>query len=210
MTALAEGVVLGLASGPACLASCGPVMVPWLVTERSGWRRTTGMLSIFLGGRLAGYVLFAVLAGLAGAAIPPDERPRSLLFAVAHLGLALVLLAHCLRPQRRQSEPALVHIGPTRRGWTPALLGLFTGLNLCPPFVVAAVRAAETASVPGAVLYFLAFFTGTAFWFVPFAALGALRIGETVSTVARYTLLALAVFYAYIGIMTLIGRWFHG
>ncbi|MDP3001269.1 MAG: sulfite exporter TauE/SafE family protein [Bryobacterales bacterium] len=209
MRLLTEAALLGLASGPACLASCGPVLTPWLVAERAGWRRAFGLLSVFLGGRLAGYLLFAVAAGLAGATMPLGARERALLFAAAHLGLAATLVAYGLRPRRR-AEPPLVTIGPARRSWMPVLLGLFTGLNLCPPFVVAAVRAMETGSVTGAVLFFLAFFAGTAVWFVPFAALGALRVAETVATVARFTMLALAAYYAYLGILTLLGRLLHG
>ena len=206
---LAEAALLGLASGPACLASCGPVLAPWLVAERPGWRRALGLLSVFLGGRLAGYLLFAVAAGLLGATMPLGARARALLFAAAHLGLAGTLMVYALRP-RRHPEPPLVTIAPARRSWMALLLGLFTGVNLCPPFVVAAVRAMETGSVAGAVLFFLAFFAGTAVWFVPFAALGALRVAETVATVARYTMLALAAYYAYLGILTLLGRLLHG
>lgn len=207
---LGEAALLGLASGPACLASCGPVLAPWLVAERPGWRRTVVLLPVFLGGRLAGYLLFATAAGLAGAALPLEGARRALLFAAARLGLAAVLAVYALRPRRGRPEPALVSIGGARPGWTPVLLGLFTGVNLCPPFVVAAVRAAESGSVPGAVLFFLAFFAGTAVWFTPFAALGALRLAATVATVARYTLLALATYYAYVGILTLLGRLLHG
>jgi len=206
---LTEAALLGLASGPACLASCGPVLAPWLVAERPGWRRALGLLSVFLGGRLAGYLLFAVAAGLAGATMPLEARARALLFAAAHLGLAATLIVYGLRPQRRRAEPPLVTIAPARRSWTPVLLGLFTGVNLCPPFVVAAVRAMETGSVTGAVLFFLAFFAGTAVWFVPFAALGALRAAETAATVARFTMLALAAYYAYLGMLTLLGLHFH-
>jgi Ca2+/Na+ antiporter len=92
----------------------------------------------------------------------------------------------------------------------PVLLGLLTGVNLCPPFIVAAVRAMESGSVTGAVLFFLAFFAGTAVWFAPFTALGALRVAETAPTVARFTMLALAAYYAYLGILTLLGRLLHG
>lgn len=210
MKVFAEAALLGLASGPACLASCGPVLAPWLVAERAGWRRTAFLLPVFLGGRLAGYLLFAVVAGLAGAAMPLDGSRRALLFAAAHLGLAAVLIVYALLPPRPRPEPALVSIGPARRAWTPVLLGLFTGVNLCPPFVVAAVRATETGSVAGAVLFFLAFFAGTAVWFAPFAALGALHVAANVATVARYTLLALAAYYAYVGVLTLLGRLLHG
>jgi len=206
--AAAEATALGLASGPACLASCGPALLPWMVAERPGWRRGVALLALFLGGRLAGYLAFAVLAGLLGAAIPAGAR--ALTFAFAHLGLAAVLIVYGLRPPHCRHAPELVSITPRRRAWTPLLLGLFTGLNICPPFFVAATRAAETGSVAGAAGFFLAFFLGTAVWFLPFAAVGALRVAETVAAVARYTLLALAAYYGYLGVLGLIRRFIYG
>jgi len=57
-----EALVLGLSSGPACMASCGPVVVPSLLAEQSGMRLSTRYLSTFLGARFLGYLLFAAVA----------------------------------------------------------------------------------------------------------------------------------------------------
>jgi len=54
---LSEALALGFASGSACLASCGVLLLPWLTGMRRGWRGTCGLLGIFLGGaagRLSG------------------------------------------------------------------------------------------------------------------------------------------------------------
>lgn len=61
-----EALTLGFASGSACLASCGVLPLPWLTGMRRGWRGTCGLLGIFLGGRLAGYLVFGLGVGLAG------------------------------------------------------------------------------------------------------------------------------------------------
>ena len=91
----------------------------------------------------------------------------------------------------------------------PAVLGLLTGLNLCPPFVAAAVRAAEAASLPAALLFFFLFFLGTLAWFPPFVLLGALRRAAAVAQVARITMLFLAAYYAYLGLVSLGGFLLH-
>ncbi len=135
--------MLGFASGPVCLGSCGPVLLPWLAAERAGLRGTARVLSIFLGGRLVGYIGFAVLAWAVGMALPADQHSRTLIFGVANLGLAVVLVLHVWLPRRRRPEQKLYQIGAK-----PLFLGLFTGLSLCPPFVAAGVRAAES-SKPG-------------------------------------------------------------
>ena len=207
----AEAVLLGLSSGPACLASCGPVVAPWLAAEGRGYGGTAGRLAVFLGGRLAGYLLFAALVWTLGVAVPLPARPRALVFGAVHLGLAGALVWYALRRGRGlqliqlptpQAKP------PAPRG-IPALLGFLTGLNLCPPFLAAAVRAGESASLAAAWGFFFLFFLGTLAWFPPLIVLGALRRAPAIATVARITLLILAGYYAYVGVVSLGGFLLH-
>jgi sulfite exporter TauE/SafE len=194
-----EAILLGFASGPVCLGSCGPVLLPWLAAERSGIRGTARVLSIFLGGRLAGYLGFAVMAWAVGLALPVEQTSRTLIFGLANLGLAVVLVLHVWLPRRkRPAEQKLYQIGAR-----PLFLGLFTGLSLCPPFVAAGVRAAESRSLAASILFFLLFFLGTSVWFVPALAVSALRRMEPVAAVARITMLVLALYYAYLGVIGL-------
>ncbi len=176
-----EALVLGLSSGPACIVSCGPVLVPSLLAERAGVRLSTRYLSTFLGARFLGYLLFAAVAWELGALVVLPPAPRLLMVGVVHVLLAGVLLwyAYSVGHARAQSCPGseLVTIGRVRkRGMSgPAALGFLTGLSLCPPFVIAAMRAAELDSVAAALLFFAVFFVGTSVWFVPFVSLGCVR-----------------------------------
>ncbi len=197
------------------MSSCGPVLVPWLAAESQGYRGTAGRLAVFLGGRLAGYLLFAVLVWGLGLALPVEPRPRALIFGAVQLALAGMLAYYALarrKPRRGGLPPAeLVSIAakpPAPRG-AAALLGLLTGLNLCPPFLVAAVRAAESPSLPVTMVFFLLFFLGTLVWFPPLIVLGALRRTAAVATVARMTMLILAAYYAYLGVLSLGGFLLH-
>jgi len=89
-------------------------------------------------------------------------------------------------------------------------LGFLTGVSLCPPFVLASVRAAEAASITAALLFFTAFFIGTTIWFVPFAGLGWVKRNQAVITVARMAMVLIAFYYSYAGLMILIGRNAYG
>lgn len=222
MTGVAEAVVLGFASGPVCVASCGPVLLPWLAAEPRGLRGTGQLLGVFLGGRLAGYLAFAVIAWMAGVALPVDAGTRTLIFGLANLGLGALLMVSAAFPRRlcaaahpggpeasvaigsARREP-LVQIGPASRFRPPAglTLGFLTGLNLCPPFVAAGVRAAEERSLVGACLFFVLFFAGTTVWFLPSLAVSPLRRFEAVPFVARITMAVLALYYAYLGVVSL-------
>ena len=204
-----EALALGFGSGPICLASCGPVLLPWLGTEPRELRATARLLVLFLGGRLAGYLAFAVVAWAAGAAIPIDPRTRTLVFGLANFGLAALLGISVFLPHRvcgiakAEGKPRLFQIGSADRFRPPTAitLGFITGLNLCPPFVTAGVRAAATRSLLGALLFFAVFFIGTSVWFLPSLAVSSLRRFSMVPTVARMTMGALAIYYAYLGIV---------
>ncbi len=195
MFGLAEAAALGLSSGPVCLASCGPVLLPWLAAERRGTQATAVALGQFLAGRLAGYLAFGAVVWLAGAAIPPDARVRAAVFGASHVAIAFALGWYVFHPRR--------NCPPGRRAAAPLALGLLTGLNLCAPFIAAAVRASESATLVGSLAYFAAYFAGTSVWFAPAIGIAPLRKLEALSVIARYTLAILAAYYGYLGVIGL-------
>jgi sulfite exporter TauE/SafE len=207
---LTEALALGFGAGPVCVAYCGPVLLPWLGAELRDLGTTGRLLAIFLGGRLAGYMAFAVVAWAAGLAIPVDLRTRALIFGLANFGLAALLgfsacfLRRACAKAPDERHPRLYQIGAADRFRPPAALtlGFLTGLNLCPPFVAAGVRAAATHSLPGALAFFAFFFAGTSVWFLPSLAITPLRRFSVVPAVARMTMGALAIYYAYLGVVS--------
>jgi len=211
-----EALALGLASGPACIASCGPVLIPSLLSERAGLKPHARYLSVFLGARLAVYLLFAVVAWKIGALISPPPGARVLLMGAVDLLLAGVLLWYAWSARSicgpSCASVKLVQIGEkkNRRSAGPAVLGLLTGLSLCPPFVAAGVRAAELGSATLAVLFFFCFFVGTTVWFLPFITMGCIARNEAVLTVARMAMALIAFYYLLLGITLLIGKNTYG
>jgi len=211
-----EALVLGLASGPACLASCGPVVVPSLLAERAGLRLNSRYLFLFLTTRLAGYLLFAAVAWEVGALVSLPTPARSLVFGLIHVLLACVLLRYAYSAGRSCAHACagseLVTIGAASSHRIPgaAVLGFLTGVSLCPPFVVAGVRAAEATNIAAALLFFVVFFLGTSVWMVPFVGLGWVKRNEAVNTVARMAMVLIALYYMYAGVMTLIGKNVYG
>jgi sulfite exporter TauE/SafE len=205
----AEAFLLGISSGPACLASCGPVLLPALAAERGSPRRTMLLLTEFLAGRLAGYLAFAASAWSAGLSLSTQPQSRIWVFGFANLGLAVLLAAYAFALPR---TPAMAcgRACARYKNLAPAVIGVVTGINLCPPFLAAGVRAIENASLAGALLFFLLFFLGTSIWFVPSVSLGLLRRFEAVSVVARFTLFLLAAYYGYLALITLGRAWIHG
>jgi sulfite exporter TauE/SafE len=211
-----EAVALGITSGPVCLASCGPVVVPTLLAEGGGIRPAARYLSVFLAARLAGYLLFAAIAWQLGALISLAPHSRILLTATVYAALAVTLFWYAFAtrftPVHACAAPQLVRIGhPIRQKSTgAAALGLLTGLNLCPPFIAAAVRAAQSRSLSEALLFFALFFLGTSVWFVPFTAMGCIARNDAVITVARITMGFVALYYLFLGISLFAGGRIYG
>lgn len=210
-----EAFLLGISSGPVCLASCSPVLVPVLAAERKSPRGTSALLAQFLAGRLAGYLGFACIAWLVGLSLRFQPRGQALAFGLADLGLAILLAAYALAMRANAETPceqtcpaARAHLFAERyRSFASVCLGFVSGLTLCPPFVAAGVRAAESAGLAQALLFFVCFFLGTSIWFAPSVGLGMLRRFAAVGAVARLTLFLLAGYYGYLAVIVL-GRVF--
>jgi len=210
-----EALVLGLTTGPVCMASCGPVVLPWMLVQPRGMRPHSLQLCLFLAARLAGYMVFAAAAWLVGAAIPRAWSGRSWTFGLLDLLVAVALVVYAAGwPRRTAAEPSpqLVRIGETPRARPSGALalGFLTGINLCPPFLVAGVRAAQLAHLYAAVFFFVCFFAGTAVWFLPFLSLGFLKRTPALVTVARMVAVLLACWYGFSGAWLLIERTMHG
>ena len=212
-----EALVLGLATGPVCLASCGPAVLPWMLVQPQGMLSRSRQLSVFLAARLGGYLIFASIAWFAGASIPRSWAGRSWIFGSIEIVLAAALVVYAAgwpHPRRVSADRStqLVQIGAaTHSRPTGAIaLGFLTGINLCPPFLVAGVRAAQLVNLPAALLFFVFFFAGTAVWFLPFVSLGFIQRTPSIVTVARMVAVLLAFWYGFSGASILMERAFYG
>jgi hypothetical protein len=211
-----DALALGLASGPACLAACGPVLVPSLLAGQAGFLPNLRTIAVFLGTRLLGYLLFALVAWEIGALASMLIKPHPQLVGMVYVLMAGVLAWYAYAVRRNCagdcSTSKLVTIGGTvddtgtARTAGVAMLGFLTGLNFCPPFVVAGIRAAELGSLSGALLFFAVFFAGTSIWFVPIAGLGCVVRNQALVTVARMTMGLVALYYFALGLYMLLGR----
>ncbi|HKI12337.1 MAG TPA: sulfite exporter TauE/SafE family protein [Candidatus Acidoferrum sp.] len=213
---LGEAFLLGLASGPACVASCGPVVVPSLLAEGAGWRLNARYLTSFLGTRLLGYLLFAVVVWELGALLSARPAARTLIYGGIHVLLGVALLWYARSIGRGCAHACagsgLVSIGRVGKRSVPgaAVLGLLTGVSLCPPFVAAGMRAAQLGSIAAALLFFAVFFVATTLWFVPFVGLGCVQRNASVIFVARTAMVLVALYYLFAGIAMLAGRRIYG
>jgi len=205
-----QGFLLGLSIGTVCLAYCAPVLVPYLLGEGKSVMRNVSLLAQFLLGRLAGYLLFGVLAWMAGSFVVKATGPREIVFGLLYMALAILLLVygfgkvktHCAA---ESSDTLVRRLSSRWPALLPLIFGLLTGLNLCPPFLLAITGAAETGSLWGSIWFFLMFFLGTALYFIPIPFLGTLRRMSALQTVGKFAAGLIGLYYFYTGAIMFYG-----
>jgi len=104
---------LGLTSGGSCLVSCGPLASALLDSEEISLKRSSALLTVFLSGRLLGYLGWTVLAWLLGWLIFQSSKGLAL-FSAADLVLGAWLIYFGIHPPvPKASWLSPVHNPPT-------------------------------------------------------------------------------------------------
>ncbi len=153
----AEGFGLGLSLSMTCVATCGPVFTSYLLHQKSDWYKSLIIFLELTGARFIAYALFGLGAGFIGRQI--SDFNRTWFSIVAYLGLSVFLIISALRTHRKDT-------GCQMKKWSkfverPFILGLVTGVNFCPSFLIAVTNAVNISGpIPGLVL-FIGFFFGS-------------------------------------------------
>lgn len=195
---LIRGAALGLATGTACLASCGPVYGAYLLSEkRSGFESVRVLLELNFG-RFISYAAFGALFGLLGGSIPVSVRGP--LAAAGYILFSLYLLLSVVRIRKTCGGCATSRMLRITR--SPLLLGVLTGLSVCPSFLIAVTGAFESSGPLSGALLFTGFFAGTTVYMLPFAILGLFTRKAWFTSVARVLAVIVAVYFMVIGVRT--------
>lgn len=208
-----QGFLLGLSTGITCLAYCSPVLVPYLLGEGKSVRQTASTLSQFMLGRLLGYLLFAVFAWLIGYCLSALTDRREMLMGFIYILLASLLfwygLLQSAAPCAGSSlRDRLTHISLRHPALVPLVMGILTGLNLCPPFLLAFAAAGENPTLTHSLLFFLSFFLGTTLFFVPIPLLGACKGIPTLKIIGKLSAAVMSIYYFYTGILMIVRGFF--
>jgi hypothetical protein len=204
----AHGLMLGIANGGTCLAYCAPVLVPNLVSEAGSSRASVVSLGGFLAGRLAGYLIFAMLAWASHVTFVEGVPHQGALFGGAMIVLSLVLIYHGFMARDRGCAARTLDVGkaPQARStspWLPAGMGLLTGMNLCPPFLLALVSAAQFSQLWQSLSFFCGFFVGTSAYMAVLPWVGLAGRCERIRMVCRLATGVVGLFYLCSGILSL-------
>jgi hypothetical protein len=203
----AEGFMLGLSTGAACLAYCIPILAPYLLSEGKTPLGNSIDILLFLLGRLIAYLLFAILAWRLGQTALFTAGWSFLLIGAAYIVFALLLILYGFRkPQGRCSGRRMGGriLQLVKKPFLIPLCGGFVmSLGFCSPILLAFTRAAEIGEPLGSLLFFAAFFLGTTVFFLPVPFIGYFRGNSALQIVGRLAAGIMGVYYLYRGIIML-------
>jgi sulfite exporter TauE/SafE len=206
-----DGFLLGLSNGVACIATCAPVLIPYLLGEGKGIARNYWLTGQFLFGRLLGYLLFAVLAWTVSSTILRETGQKNLIIGVAYILFSGLLIFYGFFKKPNSSCGAVCDQSRYQillANWPallPAAAGLATGLSFCPPFLLAFAGAAEQTSLFAAMLFFFSFFLGTSILFVLAPFVGLFKRFAVLQIVGKMAAGLMGLYYLYSGIILIVG-----
>jgi sulfite exporter TauE/SafE len=206
---LSGGIILGLSTGAVCLAYCGPVLFPFLLGEGAKVVTNGVFVLLFLLGRLFAYLIVGGLAGIVGVRLFQFPDGHAIAIGLIYILLATLLILYglyrfkevCLGKAGKNILPGIWKNFPYL---VPLAGGVITGLNLCPPFLLAFTQAAQTGSILHSLIFFLWFFIGTSLYFIPLPFIGFFRRREVLRIVGKFAAILAGIFYLYQGIFMLL------
>jgi len=194
-----EGLLLGLSAGIYCLGACLVFFMPYLLVE--GKQRIFENLSkvlSFMLGRLIAYIAFALIIGFVGSSYYSIFTAR-----FSHICLivaASFMLIYSFTHNFRDSGFCAPFINRFSLMRIPFFLGLFTGLNPCPPFLVGVVRLWTLNNIFGGVVLFIAFFLGTSIYMIPLAFVSYFNKSERIRQIGLMLALLSSLWFLFVGI----------
>jgi sulfite exporter TauE/SafE len=196
---IVESLLLGLSVGPICLAYCSPIVIPLLSSSSSPKLSVSSVtLVMFLVGRFIGYMLVGILVGIIGNNI--QQYAKGNLFGIISIALGLTLLYFSIQKNFPELKICRHIKNSHSRQMFFILMGFFTGLNLCPPFLAAIVGATGTGTVAGSMIYFAAFFIGTVVFFPVTIFFGLFSKIDAVRTIAHVCMMISGVWFVLKGV----------
>jgi len=193
---LSTGLTLGLATGTACIASCGPIYLSYLMGEKRTGFQSLWVILKLNGGRFIAYAIFGALAGMLGGVIPVSVRAP--LTYAGYILFSAYMFMSVIRVRKTCSGCSTSKL--LKITGNPFLLGFLTGFSVCPAFLIALTVAFDTSGPLSGMMLFIGFFAGTTVYMLPFALFGLLTVKDWVTKVARMITLIVALYFGALGI----------
>jgi sulfite exporter TauE/SafE len=193
ISTLAEGFILGLSTGISCLATCGPVYAPYLMQYKRNLVKNLLVICELSAGRFLAYLVVGAAAGMIGKHVYFEGM--DLITASGYVLFSVFLLFIAFRTSRRDHHCHIDKIKKNSFFDRPLLLGLLTGVNICPPFLLALTKAFEGSGPVAGMSLFASFFIGTTLLLLPVSAFGILGSKLEFRKIARWCAVVISLWF---------------
>ncbi|MEA3282964.1 MAG: sulfite exporter TauE/SafE family protein [Euryarchaeota archaeon] len=198
MEVLIQGISLGISTGLFCMGYCAPVFVPLLMSEKRGLTQSALVIFELALGRLIAYLVVGAAAGYLGMKL---EGPTfEIMIGAAMIIMSAFLINYATTGMQNRPIPHIRNRLKMHNPRFPWLFGFLTGINICPPFLLAISCAIGQGNMAGGMLLFGGFFIGTSVYLVLLLPLGYLGRWQNVRQIALMTALLSGVFFFLMGI----------
>jgi sulfite exporter TauE/SafE len=202
----ADAFLLGISTGVYCFSQCGLVFIPYIFSEnKSGLKSHSQLVSKFLLGRFAAYTAIGLLIGFLGeranAKSVFEAAPVGLIIGISYVILSALLIFNTINNRNKKEHCRMDKL--KRFSYFPALLGIFTGINICPPFFLAITKSFETKSMISGAVFFIIFFIATSIFILPLIFTGLLKKIDEIKIIARIVSLLAGAYLGFQGVLYL-------
>lgn len=193
-----------MSTGTLCLTTCTPIYLPYLMGEKRKLGKNFLKIFEISAGRFISYIAFGAGAGWLGTSIPRIDR--TLFTGIAYILLSIFLVLTSMRIHRKEKSCSISWILKFTKN--AFILGILTGINFCPAFLIALSKSIELAGILSGVMLFLGFFIGTTIFLIPLAFTGLLASIKKVKYIAKIAAVVIAIWFIYHGSSNLY-HYFH-
>ncbi len=195
---LGEAFILGLSTGTFCLGWCFPPLVSALFSDIVSYKKSMGVIFEFISGRLIAYLTFGGAIGYLGNKL--SFKIIDGFTAVSIIVLSILLLLNgTFRTFPNHKVCKSSFKSPFFRRF-PLISGILTGLNICPPFLIAVSNVISIGDVIKGIFFFLSFFLATSLYLTPFIFSASLQKFVPLRWIAQFSAIMSGMIFLIIGI----------
>ncbi len=174
-----SGFFAGLSVGVYCIGTCLPLFVPILLSNKRTPKSSFLLVLEFSLGRLVGYLIFGLIIGYLGELF--KNEVLHILVSLGNIWTGILMILYSLG----SLDKKICALIPFAKIKWAFLIGLLTGVNICPPFLASLTHVFNLMSVLSSVFYFLLFFLGTSVYIIPAAFFHPISKSEIIRKIAQ-------------------------
>lgn len=189
-----KGLLLGLSTGLFCLSWCVPIYTPLLLSTQKSIREIWLAFVKFSLGRLLAYIIFGAVVGYLSEFIIGGIFSKIISWSIIIIALLMIGYGFGL------TIPKSKFCQRIKKMKILFWAGFLTGINVCPPFMLAVVSGLKSGNVISGILYFLFFFIGTSVYLVPLTFLGYFNKLKILNKIATYSAILVGIIFLFYGL----------